>query len=142
MSPYDFLIAAGAGGGALATLLGIIWWLVRPRVDLWARGMIRAANRNTEQLAPGGAVHDNAAAAAEAVAELPALRERLEEVALHGTELSQRHDAELKDLSRWRDASERWQDTADQRIALLEQALIALLGEELSRRLGREETST
>lgn len=121
MSAYELLLAAAAGAGALVTLAGILWWLVRPRVDQYARTLVRAASQHSEQLAPGGDVHDNTERAAKALEELPEVRQRLEEVA-------KRAGDQLADIAAWR-------VTVERRLGLFEQALVAMLGDELKRRL-------
>lgn len=133
MSVADLVVAGGAVVGAITVLAGAVAWLVRPRVDAWARSLVTVATLHTDQLAPGGDVRENTKAALERLEDLPDLKARLEEIAQHGTALSQHHEGRLAELERWR-------DLVDRQWGLFEQALVAILGEELHKRLSTTPT--
>ena len=139
MEPHQLLLALGGYAAALLSLSALGWWLVKPRVSTWAQGVLTAATLNSAQLAPGGDVHDNAAAAAQAASELPEIRARVEDIAAHGTALSQQHNDQLQKLALWREGLEMWREAVDKRLALYEHALLALMGEELSKRIAHSE---
>ena len=138
MEPHQLLLILGAYAAALVSLSGLIWWLVKPRVAAWAQGILHAATLHSDQLAPGGDVHDNAATAAQAAAELPEIRARVEDIAAHGTALSQRHTEQINGLAMWREGLEMWREAVDRRLSLYEHALLALMGEELSKRIAHQ----
>ena len=126
--PVELLKLAAAGAGSMATLCGVLWWLVWPRVEEKLEHVAQQATEHTAALAPGSDLRRNAETAAGAAEQLPALVDRLDALEKHGTQLSRQHTHQLQALEIWRTATEH-------RLGVFEQALLALLGRELGDRL-------
>lgn len=135
----ELLLQSGALVGALGVLFGAAWYLLGPRVRLFLAEVQRGAQLSGTQLDPN-ADGDNAASyakhAAEAADAIPALQEQVAANVLRLTALTltvgqlQAHDlpTRIKQLETHQELLETAQRVSDQRIAAIEQAVIADLG--------------
>lgn len=140
----ELLLQAAALVGALGVLVGAAWYLLGPRVRLFLSQVQTGAQLSAQQLDPERD-GDNAASyakhAAEAADAVPALQEQVAANVLRLTALTltvgqlQAHDlpTRVKELETHQELLDAAQRIADQRLAAVEQAVIADLGRQHSR---------
>lgn len=129
----DFLLFAASLVTAVGALGAAAWWLLWPRVEdklsELAAGLGRVEGELIDDTA--GTVSRNAKVAAGAAAELPAIREQLDQLA------SAQHD-----IGRWRQGVDTQLRKVDTRLGSVEGVMVALAGPELRRRLLTDSTHT
>lgn len=125
MSPLELLATTAAAITGLTIVGGALGWLLWPRVEERFEQIARSIGRVEQQTGAAQVTQPDTLAAhakraAQAAAEIPAIHEK---IAL---------------MAEKQDALDAWQRATDSRLLKLEEALIALMADELRGRLRRD----
>lgn len=120
----ELLIQIAAVVGAVATLGGLAWWLVWPRIREGIANVAVAANQPLiRELGTQGpdTLGTNVRRAAQAAEKIPQIQRDIRAIAENQSEIAE------------------WRENTDRRLNAVEQALVALLGQDLKARLFRDD---
>lgn len=129
----ELVVLAGAVTTALGIVGGAIMWLVRPRVEAWARELVDSVHSVGAALddTNRGSTAQHAKQAALAVRDLPDLVQRVDDLVERVDQVA----AAQQSMSAWREDVAEDIRRMDYRVGSIESAVLALMGPELRRRL-------